>query len=106
MGCSPYFAVTGTHPLLPFDIIEANYLAPPPNSLLSTTDLIAHRAVALQKRQEDLALLKDHVHSARNCTALRFEREHAVTLRDFDFKRGDLVLIRNTAIEKALNWKM
>lgn len=24
MGCSPYFATTGTHPLLPFDITEAN----------------------------------------------------------------------------------
>jgi len=41
MGCSPYFAVTGTHPLLPFDIVEASYLLPPPNSVLSTTDLIA-----------------------------------------------------------------
>ena len=38
--------------------------------------------------------------------AVRFEQEHAVTIRDFDFKHGDLVLIRNTAIEKALNRKM
>jgi hypothetical protein len=44
MGCSPYFAVTGTHPLLPFDISEASYLLPPPDSILSTTDLIARRA--------------------------------------------------------------
>ena len=29
MGCSPYFTVTGTHPLLPIDIVEANYLLPP-----------------------------------------------------------------------------
>src|SRR5258708_5851541 len=28
------------------------------------------------------------------------------TIRDFDFKRGDLILVRNTAIEKALNRKM
>ncbi|KAJ6618390.1 hypothetical protein B0H10DRAFT_1248119 [Mycena sp. CBHHK59/15] len=28
MGCSPYFAVTGTHPLLPLDISEATYLLP------------------------------------------------------------------------------
>ncbi len=38
MGCSPYFMVTGTHPLVPLDVIEANYLLPPPDSLLSTTD--------------------------------------------------------------------
>ncbi len=28
MGVSPYFAVTGTHPILPFDIAEATYLMP------------------------------------------------------------------------------
>src|SRR5271155_2570905 len=41
MGCSPYFAAAGTHPLLPINIAEANYLLPTPNSPLSTTDLIA-----------------------------------------------------------------
>jgi hypothetical protein len=106
MGCSPYFAVTGTHPLLPFDIVEANYLLPPPDSLISTTDLVARRAVALQKRQEDLVRLRDRVHKERNRAAIRFERNHAATIRDFDFKSGDLILVRNTAIEKALNKKM
>ena len=38
--------------------------------------------------------------------AVRFEQEHAQTMHNFDFKIGDLVLIRNTAIEKALNRKM
>ena len=106
MGCSLYFAVTGTHPLLPFDIIEANYLLPPPDSLLSTTDLIARRAIALQKRQEDLARLKECVHAARNRAAIRFEQDHSATVRNFDFSCGDLVLVHNTAIEKALNRKM
>ena len=106
MGCSPYFAVTGTHPLLPFDIIEVNYLLPPPDSLLSTTDLIARRAIALQKRQEDLARLKERVHAACNRAAIRFEQDHSATIRNFNFSRGDLVLVRNTAIEKALNRKM
>jgi hypothetical protein len=106
MGCSPYFAATGTHPLLPFDVVEANYLLPPPDSLLSCTDHIARRAIALQKRQQDLVKLKDRVHTARNHAALRFEREHAATIQDFDFKQGDLILMRNTAIEKALNRKM
>jgi hypothetical protein len=106
MGCSPYFAVTGTHPLLPLDIVEANYLRPPPDFVLPTTDLIARRAIALQKRQEDLEKLHSRVHQARNRRAIRFEREHANTLRNYNFKSGDLVLVRNTAIEKALNRKM
>ena len=49
MGCSPYYAATGTHPIIPLDISEATYLQPPPNSVLSTTDLIAQRVIALQK---------------------------------------------------------
>jgi hypothetical protein len=106
MGCSPYFAVTGTHPLLPFDIAEATFLLPPPNSVLSTTDLIARRAIALQKRREDLSRLHSKVWQARLDAALRFERDHSQTIKDFNFKLGDLVLLRHTAIEKALNRKM
>src|SRR5438309_4893952 len=41
MGCSPYFAETGTHPLLPLNIVKASYLLPPPELILSMTDLIA-----------------------------------------------------------------
>jgi Integrase zinc binding domain/RNase H-like domain found in reverse transcriptase len=106
MGCSPYFAVTGTHPILPLDIAEATYLVPPPTSILSTTDLIASRAIALQKRKSHLSALHSKVMAARIQAAVRFEREHSATVRDFNFSRGDLVLVRNTAIEKALNRKM
>lgn len=106
LGCSPYFALTGTHPLIPLDITEATYLQPPPNSILSTTDLIARRAIALQKRIEDVRALRSKVYSARIEAARRFERDHAATIRDFDFKPGDLVLVRHTQIEKSLNRKM
>ena len=47
MGCSPYYAATGAHPLFPADILEATYLQPPPNSLFTTTNLIACRAIDL-----------------------------------------------------------
>jgi hypothetical protein len=50
MGCLPYFAITGTHPILPFNIMEATYLQPPPTSLLSSIDLIARHTIAMQKR--------------------------------------------------------
>ena len=106
LGCSPYFAATGTHPLLPIDIAEANYLLPPPTSTLSTTELMVRRAITLQKRPAQLARLQDKVYSARLQAAQRFEKEHEKTIKNFDFKLGDLVLVRNTAIEKALNRKM
>ena len=106
LGCSPYFAVTGTHPLIPLDIVEATYLLPPPDSVLSSTDLLARRALALRKRHEDIAILHSRVYASRHEAALRFGCEHEHTIRNFNFERGRLVLVRNTAIEKALNRKM
>ena len=44
--------------------------------------------------------------AARVDAAVQFERLHGSTIQDFDFQRGDLVLVRNTAIEKSLNRKM
>ncbi|KAL7277220.1 hypothetical protein ACG7TL_009070 [Trametes sanguinea] len=106
MGCSPYFAVTGCHPVLPLDIAEATYLVPPPEGLLSTEDLIARRAIELQKRQDQLAQLNSRVFDARIKAAQKFERAHAATIRDYDFPPGSLVLMRHTQIEKSLNRKM
>ena len=40
MGCSPYYVATGTHLLLPLDIVEVTYLLPPLESILSTGGLI------------------------------------------------------------------
>jgi hypothetical protein len=46
------------------------------------------------------------VYAARVQAAITFEQQHKNTINDYNFKLGDLVLIRNTAIEKALNCKM
>jgi hypothetical protein len=73
MGCSPYFAATRTHPLLPIDIAEENYLLPPPDSVLSTTNLIARHAITLQKRCNQLSRLKSQVYVARVQAAITFE---------------------------------
>ncbi|KAJ3565119.1 hypothetical protein NP233_g7843 [Leucocoprinus birnbaumii] len=57
-GYSPYYLAHGIEPLLPFNLAEATYLAPSLTKLVSTTDLIAARAIQLQKRPEDLARVK------------------------------------------------
>lgn len=41
MGCSSYYTVTGTHPLLLANIVEATYLQPSSNSVLFLTKIIA-----------------------------------------------------------------
>ena len=106
MGCSPYFAVTGSQPIIPLDITEATYLQAPSTSMLSMTDLIARHAIALQKRSKDISKNFSKVFLARRRAAIRFECTHAHTIRNFDFKRRHLVLMCNTAIEKSLNRKM
>ncbi|KIK21675.1 hypothetical protein PISMIDRAFT_12166 [Pisolithus microcarpus 441] len=58
-GFSPYYMAHGVHPRLPFDLVEATFLAPVKAELYSTTDLIANCARQLQKRPEDLALIHD-----------------------------------------------
>jgi hypothetical protein len=93
MGCSPYYAATGTHPLIPLDITEATYLQPPPDSILSTTDLLVRRAIALQRRPEDLAKLHTKVFAARKQAAILFERKHVRTIHDYKFAPGSLVLM-------------
>ena len=100
------FAVTGTHPLLPIDIVEANYLLPPPDSILSSTDLITWCAITLQKRHDQLSKLTEQVYQARVSTAISFKKKHWHTKHNYKFQLGNLVLIRNTAIEKALNHRM
>ncbi|KNZ78146.1 hypothetical protein J132_01671 [Termitomyces sp. J132] len=106
MGCSSYFVTTSTHPLLPADIVEATYLQPLPNSLLLTTDFIACQAIDLQHCQEDLDRLYSQVFSARCLAAIHFKTEHATTICNYNFKTGDLVLMRNTRIEVMHNKKM
>jgi hypothetical protein len=50
--------------------------------------------------------LSAKVYEARVEAARRFEQDYAASIKDFNFSKGALVLVRNTAIEKALNRKM
>ena len=106
LGCSPYFAVTGSHPILPLDFKEATYLVGPPDRLLTTEELIAQRATALQKRADDVDRIRSTVYETRVKEAEEFEARNRATIRNFNAQPGTLVLIRNTAIEKSLNRKM
>ncbi|KAJ8582516.1 hypothetical protein M405DRAFT_694373, partial [Rhizopogon salebrosus TDB-379] len=63
-------------------------------------------AIALQKWREQLQLIHSRVYRTRVLAARRFEDHHQAMLKDQASKPGDLVLIRNMAIEKALNRKM
>ena len=98
-GYSPYYMVHGVHPLLPFDITEQTFLHPFPGTRVSSADLLAVRARALQRRPADLARIHDLVLQARFRSVAHFVHLHQHTIHDYDFPPGALVLVRNSAIE-------
>jgi hypothetical protein len=97
--------VHGVHPLLPFDILEATYLAPTQDFGISTEELVSVRAQQLAKRPEDITKMRAGVTDSRIKNLERFEKQHASRIVDFDFQPGSLVLVRNNRIEEALNRK-
>ena len=53
-----------------------------------------------------MAILHSKVFAACRKAAILFKRKHEKTIHNYDFKQGDLVLMRNTQIESNLNRKM
>jgi hypothetical protein len=106
LGCSPYFAVTGAHPVIPLDIEEATWLVEYPDSIITTAELIGLRAKALAKHVQHVTEMRAQVDAEKAAAVRRYARVHERTIENFDFKPGDLVLVRNTQVEKSLNSKM
>lgn len=66
MGCSLYFTVTETHPLLLLDIFKATYLLSSPDGPFLSTALIVSHAIAFQKHQSHLAVLVSNVYATHS----------------------------------------
>lgn len=105
-GCSPYFMVTGAHPILPLDIQEATWLVQLPDRVLTTEELIGYRARALAKHKIHVDEMRERVSKTKRDRLKKFEEQNSAKIRDYHFKPGDLVLVRNTAVESSLDKKM
>ena len=105
-GCSPFFLVTGAHPILPMDIVEATWLVKLPDRVLSTEELIGYRARALAKHRDTVEEMRARVSKNKRDAIRNFERKHSAKIKDYIFRPGDLVLMRNSTIESSLNKKM
>ncbi|KAJ8463434.1 hypothetical protein ONZ45_g17581 [Pleurotus djamor] len=104
-GYSPYYLAHGLEPLFPFDIHEATYLIPSPSSTISTSELLALRARQLQKRPEDLERVREHVVKNRLASLDDYFKRFAKTIKSYDFKPGDLVLVRDKQRDGDLSAK-
>ena len=61
LGCSPFFMLTGAHPIIPLDLVEATWLVEPPDGPLTTSELIGFRAQALAKHQQHVEAMRKRV---------------------------------------------
>jgi hypothetical protein len=105
-GCSPYFLVTGAEPILPFDIVESTWLVDTPERILSREELIGFRAQALSKHRTFVQNMIERIDENKRKELRRFEEKHRHVIKDWDFKPGTLVQVRNSTIEKNLDRKM
>jgi hypothetical protein len=105
-GCSPFFMVTGAHPILPLDIQEATWLVELPGRILSTAELIGYRAKALAKHRQHVIEMRKRIDQRKRDWLVKYEKDNKSTIKDLNFKPGDLVLVRNTEIESSLDKKM
>ena len=105
-GCSPFFMVTGAQPILPLDVQEATWLVEIPGRILSTAELIGYRAKALAKHRQHVHDMRARVNQGKREWLTKYEKDYHGTIKDYTFKPGDLVLVRNTEIEASLDRKM
>ena len=105
-GCSPFFMVTGAHPTLPLDVQEATWLVELPGRILSTTELIGYRARALAKHRQHVIDMRNRIDKGKREWLAKYEKDNRMTIKDFTFNPGDLVLVRNTEVESSLDRKM
>jgi len=106
LGCSPFFMVTGAHPTIPLDVTEATWLVELPDRVLTDDELIGYRARALAKHKTHVDEMRARVSEQKIKRLLKYEKDHKAVIKDYKFKLGDLILVRNTAIEKSLDKKM
>jgi hypothetical protein len=86
-------------PILPFDIALAMFLIPDLTHPLTTSELLSIHTRQLQARDQDLDTIRDNIVKSCLMSARDFECRYAHTIKDPSFNPGDLVLVRNSAVE-------
>lgn len=104
-GFSAYYLLHGVHPILPFDLTEASFMVNGFTTKMSTSDLLALRIRQLERHPADILQAAQTLKEARFRSKAQFEKRFHRKLRNSLYQKGDLVLVRNTAVEKELNKK-
>lgn len=99
-GFSPYYLLYGQHPLLGFDLREMTFMVEGYRSNMPAAELLALRIRHLERRPEDIARAAAALQKTRLASKEQFERRFAHRMQKENFQPGELVLVRNNAIEQ------
>lgn len=104
-GFSPFYILHGVHPVLPVDLADSTFLVNGFTSGMSSVDLLALRIRQLERREEDIALAAENLRRARFKSKEDFEKKYRLRMRREVYKKGELVVIRNSEQDMRLNRK-
>src|SRR6201996_5661749 len=82
LGCSPYFAICGAHPVLPLDLEEATWLVEWPDTIIDTEDLVGLRARALAKHTYHVDEMRERVQRIKESDASKYAEKYKNVIRD------------------------
>jgi hypothetical protein len=63
---------------------------------MTSEELVMRRAVEFTKCNEDLDRINDKIFEYRNKAMKAFAKKFVYCIKDYDFQRGHLVMVRNT----------
>jgi len=104
-GFSPYYLLHGLDPILPFDLFEATYLIEGFYSEMTSEELLSLHIRQLEKRPDDFHDAFTTLQKTRLRSKAQFEKRYTRRLFKSSYQPGDLVLVRNSQVEKELDRK-
>jgi len=82
----PYFLVTGAHPTIPLDVVEATWLVKPPTGIITEMELIGLRACALAKHRIHVEQMLKHINLDKLKRLKQYERDYRAVIKDYKFE--------------------